>query len=251
MQSPGQSDHYYYGLWTTASVIRRARVVIIFANGSRAVQNVNRRWAAKSRRACVLLFLCSQNFAGFSRFSPFFWRSCWRFSAAEREIEANRLRFTHKDNKTNKKQATESLKLQQEGEEKEFVCYKKTLRFLRLVLIVYFAAGGRLVMSKQAISDPESLEIATHSSRQASPCSEQKLKNPWRSLSKTSLMCIIICLDNQILRSTCDNLLRSALPCTVCFRSDKQGLLSDITADLVWYQAPSILSSYLLLQADH
>lgn len=80
MQSPGQSDHHYYGLRTTASVIRRARVVIIFANGSRAVQNVNRRWAAKSRRACVLLFLCSQNFAGLSRFSPFFWRSCWRWS---------------------------------------------------------------------------------------------------------------------------------------------------------------------------
>jgi hypothetical protein len=120
MQSPGQSDHHYYGLRTTASVIRRARVVIIFANGSRAVQNVNRRWAAKSRRACVLLLLCSQNFAGLSRFSPLFWRSYWRWSAAEREIEANRLRssrlrFTHKYNKTNKKQATESLKLQQDA----------------------------------------------------------------------------------------------------------------------------------------
>ncbi len=88
------------------------------------------------------------------------------------------MRFTHKYNKTNKKHATESSKLQQEGEEKEFVCYKKTLRFLRLVLIVYFAAGGRVVMSTQAISNPESLEIATRSSRQASPCSEQKIKNP-------------------------------------------------------------------------
>jgi hypothetical protein len=66
--------------------------------------------------------------------------------------------------------------MQQEGEEKEFVCYKKTLRFLRLVLIVYFAAGGRVVMSKQAISDPESLEIATHSSRQASHALSRRLK---------------------------------------------------------------------------
>lgn len=143
--------------------------------------------------------------------------------------------------------------MQQEGEEKEFVCYKKTLRFLPLVLIVYFAAGGRVVMSKQAISDPESLEIATGSSRQASLCSEQKIKNPWRSLSKllscasssawtirscvlhVTISCVLYCHAESVSEATSKAFLRDNCRSSLIPGSVNLELISSASSrSLVW-----------------
>jgi len=192
MQSPGQSDHHYYGLRTTASVIRRARVVIIFANDSRAVQNVNRRWAAKSRRACVLLFLCSQNFAGLSRFSPFFWRSCWRWSLwkgnLSKQIEIKQIEIhaqiqQNRQETRNRKFEVATRCSKKEKKRSSYATRRRCGFFVLFWLCISLLATGYSWVSRlYQILNLWRLQRAVHV--KASPCSEQKIKNPWRSLCK-------------------------------------------------------------------